>query len=264
MPSKKCVLKKSQLAYGLMKLTNRLLFTALFAAILSTLAEANPACEPVPRDSVWLKKRENILAPVRIEPGTLVFIGDSITDFWRRDDKTKGGKAIWEKYYAPLHAVNLGLSGDRTQHVLWRLKNGDLTGLNPKLLVLLIGTNNTGLEPDRVTPRSSPAETIEGISAVVAMLKSKAPDAKILLLAIFPRGEASGSQRAQISEINSAIAKLHDGKTIYFEDHGKIFLRADDSIDPALMPDLLHPSEAGYQAWANTLNETLRKFGYTF
>jgi lysophospholipase L1-like esterase len=188
----------------------------------------------------------------------VLFLGDSITDFWRRDDKKSGGKKVWDAHVAPLKAANFGISGDRTQHVLWRLENGELEGISPKAIVLMIGTNNTGFERDGKTPRNSPAEVIEGVTAIVKKLRTALPQAKILLLGIFPRGEKPDHpQRAQIAQINAALAKLGDRKAIHYLDLGPRFLKADGTLPKEFMPDFLHPGELGYEVWADAIKAPL-------
>jgi lysophospholipase L1-like esterase len=182
----------------------------------------------------------------------VLFMGDSITDFWRNR-----GSNVWNQYYAPMHAANFGISGDRTQHVLWRMDNGELDGIHPKVVVLMIGTNNTGKERDKKTPRNSVPEAIEGVQAVVADIRTRLPDSKILLLGIFPRGTLDDPQRAQVALINTVICKLDDGKMVKFLDIGSKFLDADGTLPKTVMPDLLHPNAHGYQIWADAMNPTL-------
>ncbi len=158
------------------------------------------------------------------------------------------------KVYAPRHAANFGISGDRTQHVLWRLEHGELDGVKPKAVVLMIGTNNTGKERNSDSIRNTTPETIAGVIAVVDELKRRLPASRILLLAIFPRGEKDDPQRAQIKEINTALARL-EGVT--FLDIGSKFLTADGALPRDVMPDLLHPDEKGYQIWADAMEPTL-------
>jgi lysophospholipase L1-like esterase len=226
-----------------------------FLWLLAAAAQAqNTATHPVPRTSPtnWLARHEGFVAQAKQGNVDLLFLGDSITDFWR--DK---GSNVWTRYYAPRHAANFGISGDRTQHVLWRLRNGELDGLKPKVVVLLIGTNNTGKERDNVTPRNQPPEVIEGVQAVVHSLRTNLPESKILLLAIFPRGTPDDPQRAQINEINSGLAKLADGQRVWFLDLGGKFLAEDGSIPADVMRDKLHPDEKGYQIWAEAMEPTL-------
>jgi lysophospholipase L1-like esterase len=220
----------------------------LFAAV----AYANSAIEPVPRDANWVARHEGFVAEAKQGGIDVLFMGDSITDGWRTR-----GKEVWNREYAPLKAANFGIGGDRTEHVLWRLRNGEAEGYKPKAIVLMIGTNNTGMNRDG-TPRNTTPEVIEGVTAVVHDLRTDFPDAKILLLAIFPRAEKGSAQRAQVAEINQSIAKLHDGRHIHYLDIGDKFLEADGALPTDIMPDLLHPNERGYQIWADAIREPLK------
>ncbi|MGN6642996.1 MAG: platelet-activating factor acetylhydrolase IB subunit [Verrucomicrobiota bacterium] len=228
-----------------------LLLGVLALSILSALGE-NTAIVPQPRDPNWVKRHEGFVDIAKKGNVDLLFLGDSITDGWRWR-----GSNVWAHYYAPRHAANFGIGGDRTQHVLWRMENGELDGIKPKAVVLMIGTNNTGKERDGKTIRNSVPETIEGVTAIVKGLRSKLPATKILLLAIFPRGEKDAPQRAQVAEINQQIAKLDDGKMVHFLDIGQKFLTADGTLPKEIMPDLLHPNEKGYQIWAEAMEPTL-------
>ena len=232
---------------------NKTVFLLLSACLPSTVLAENSAIVPATRATPtnWVARHEGFLAEAKQGKFDVVFIGDSITDGWR-----KRGLEVWNKYYAPRQALNLGIGGDRTQHVLWRIEHGELDGLKPKAVVLMIGTNNTGKEKDG-SPRNSTAEVIEGVTAVVKAIREKLPQSRLLLLAIFPRGAVDAPQRAQIKEINTAIAKLDDSKMIKYLDIGKVFLAEDGSIPKTIMPDLLHPNEAGYQRWAEAMEPTL-------
>jgi lysophospholipase L1-like esterase len=224
------------------------------------VAFANTATQPEPRDANWVKRHEGFVEIAKKGGIDVLFLGDSITDFWRREqtDRQVGGKKIWDREFGALRAANFGISGDRTQHVLWRLQNGELDGINPKVVVLMIGTNNTGFERDNVTPRNTPAETIEGVKAIVSHLRAKLPQTKILLLAIFPRGEKPDPpQRIQVNEINRAIARLHDGRMIRYLDLNSKFLAPDGTLPKEIMPDFLHPGEKGYEIWAAAIKEPL-------
>jgi lysophospholipase L1-like esterase len=213
----------------------------------------NTATNPVPRDAKWVARHEGFVEIAKQGGVDILFMGDSITDFWRTT-----GSNVWNQYYAPQHAANFGISGDRTQHVLWRMNNGELDGIHPKVVVLMIGTNNTGKERGRNVPRNTPPQVIEGVTAVVNDIRAKLPESKILLLAIFPRGDGGPEQQAQINEINPELAKLDDGKMVKFLDIGSKFLDADGKVSPAVMlPGLLHPNANGYQAWADAMNPTL-------
>ena len=167
-------------------------------AVASTNAVVqNTAIIPVPRDPKWVHATKDSWRR-RTGGMDILFVGDSITD-----SGATGAERL-EPDYAPLHALNLGISGDRTEHVLWRLENGELAGIDPKVVVLMIGTNNTGWERDKVTPRcSAPEDTIEGVKAVVHELRVRLPAARILLLAVFPRGTLDDPQRAQVALINT-------------------------------------------------------------
>jgi lysophospholipase L1-like esterase len=227
--------------------------------LIATVAAANTAIEPGPRDAAWVKRHEGFVAEAHHGGIDVLFLGDSITDGWRSTDPVKGGRAVWDREFALLKAANFGISGDRTQHVLWRLRNGEADGYQPKVVVLMIGTNNTGLERDGKTPRNTPPEIIEGVTAVVSELRAKFPEAKILLLAIFPRGEKDAPQRAQVAEVNRALVKRHDGRHVFFLDINDRFLDADGNIPKDVMPDLLHPSAKGYEIWADAIREPLKK-----
>ncbi|MBI3879032.1 MAG: GDSL family lipase [Verrucomicrobia bacterium] len=227
---------------------------ALAACAFVSASFANTAIEPAPRDPKWVARHEGFVAEAKQGGIDVLFLGDSITDGWR----TKG-KATWDKHFAPLKAANFGISGDRTQHVLWRLRNGEAEGYKPKAVVLMIGTNNSGKEKATGEPRNTTAEIIEGVTTVVKELRMKFPDAKILFLAVFPRGEKDSPQRLQLAEVNKSLAKLHDGKHVHFLDIGKKFLEADGTLPKEIMPDLLHPNEKGYEIWADAIEQPLKK-----
>src|SRR5258708_25934265 len=144
--------------------------------------EGNTAIQPAPREPRWITRHRGFVEIAKKGGIEVLFLGDSITDFWRSEDKQRGGKAIWNANFAPLRAANFGVSADRTQHVLWRIENGELDGLKPKVVVLMIGTNNASLKRDDVMPHNTAAEAVEGVTAVVKELRAKLPDSKILLL----------------------------------------------------------------------------------
>ena len=171
----------------------------------------------------------------------LVFLGDSITAGWG------GQKAIWEKAFGPYKPANFGIGGDRTQHVLWRIENGELETIKAKAVVIMIGTNNSG---------SDSAEGIaKGVTKIVEAVRAKQPQAKILLLAVFPRGEKASPNagRDKLKMVNATIAKLDDGKSVHYLDIGEKFLQADGSLTKEVMPDFLHLSSKGYQIWADSI-----------
>lgn len=188
-------------------------------------APKNYAISPVPHPG-YEKRHESFNEISKQGEAQLVFLGDSITQGWDR-----AGKAVWEKYWAPLKAANFGINGDRTEHVLWRLAHGNFDGLRPKLVVLLIGTNNTGHEGrpqqelDGAVYHCNPEQTADGVKAIVDQLKKKLPGTKILVLGILPRGsDNKDKQRQQNDTANEMIAKLADGATVHYLDIGPAFL----------------------------------------
>lgn len=175
----------------------------------------------------------------------IVFFGDSITARW-----LTAGKEIWKERFAGLHAVSFGVGGDRTEHLLWRIQNGELQGIHPKVAVVLIGTNNL--------KSNSVPEIVEGITAVITEIRTRSPETKILLLGILPRGKSpDGKQRAEIKDINNKIAGLQDGRQIFFLDIGGRFLQPDGSISEETMPDFLHLTAVGYVTFADAIREKL-------
>ena len=206
------------------------------------------AVDPVPREGGWIKRHESFNQKVQSNQGNidLVFIGDSITHGWEGR-----GKEVWEKYYDHRKALNLGIGGDRTQHVLWRLEHGNMDGIHPKVAVVMIGTNNSA------DNRNTAGEMVDGVTAVVEALRKKSPETKILLLAIFPRGEQFNDQRGKILQVNQALRKLHDNNHVHFLDIGHRFMDKNGEIPRAIMPDFLHFSTAGYGVWAQAIERKL-------
>jgi len=176
----------------------------------------------------------------------LVFLGDSITEGWN-----DAGKDVWAKFYGARKALNLGISGDRTQHVLWRLDNGNIAGIQPKLAVVMIGTNNYS--------DNTAEEIAAGIKATVEKLRAKLPETKVLLLGIFPRDDKRNETRDKFAQVNQTIAKLDDQKFVYFLDIGPKFLLPDGSLSKEAMPDLLHPEAKGFEIWAEAIEPQVVK-----
>lgn len=179
----------------------------------------------------------------------VLFMGDSITDFWRNESGNYAGKPVFDKYFGEMKVANFGIAGDTTQGVLYRLQNGEGEGFSPKAIMLMIGTNNIR--------RNSAAEIAEGIGAIILETRKDFPDAKILLLAVFPRGSADDPARTIIAEINGKISKLHDGEHVFYLDIGDKFLDADGNISREIMSDGLHPTTKGYEIWAEAVKEPL-------
>ena len=238
------------------------LFALGFVASASALEPPKHiATTPVPRDGGWVKRHESFNAVSKKGEAELVFLGDSITQGWEG-----AGKAAWEKHFAPLKAANFGIGGDRTEHVLWRLDNGNYDGLKPKLTVLMIGTNNTGhqgrpqKENNNAIYNCSAEQTADGVKAILGRLKEKQPQMKVLLLAIFPRGATPADQyRKQNEAANAIISKLADGKQVFFMDIGREFLQADGTLPKDIMPDLLHLNAAGYEKWTAAIEGKVKE-----
>lgn len=211
------------------------------------MAGEKDSVTPVPRDAKWMKRHELIKS--RAVPGAVdvIFLGDSITQGWEG-----AGKEAWEKSFAPLKAINAGIGGDRTEHVLWRLANGTITGITPKVAVLMIGTNNSRT--------NTPEQIAAGIRAIVGTLREKLPETKILLLAIFPRGaDPSDPLRKTNAAANELVKSLDDGKHVFYLDIGPRFLTADGVLEKRVMPDLLHLSPEGYAIWAGAVEPKVRE-----
>ena len=185
------------------------------------------------------------------EPMGVLFLGDSITEGW--------GKApdVWKKHYEPYQPANFGISGDQTQHVIWRIEDGELDGIRPKVVVLMLGTNNTS--------RHTAAEITAANTKIVRLIREKIPGAKVLLLAIFPRGPRKAGttvdpwekRMAIIHAVNAELEKLDDGRNVRFLDINAGFLGADGKIPDTIMPDQLHPNAAGYKIWAEAIQPLL-------
>ncbi|HUE72197.1 MAG TPA: platelet-activating factor acetylhydrolase IB subunit [Pirellulaceae bacterium] len=210
-------------------------------------ASVNDAVVAAPRDGNWLKRHETFNDRVKKGNVDLIFIGDSITQGWEG-----AGKKVWDEFYAKRNAVNLGIGGDRTQHVLWRLDHGNIDGISPKLAVLMIGTNNSGT--------NTSAQIAEGVKMIVEKLQAKLPKTKILILAIFPRGADGSNKNRQVNEgANALIAKLADDKSVYYLDIGPHFLATDGTLSKDVMPDLLHLNEKSYRTWAESIEPKLKE-----
>jgi N-acetylglucosamine-6-sulfatase len=193
------------------------------------------------------KQHESFVEIAKKGEAQVVFLGDSITAGWN------GQKALFEKEYAQYKAANFGIGGDRTQHVLWRVENGEFEGIKPKVVVLMIGTNNSGVGENSVE------QIAAGIKNIIAAIHKRTPDTKVLLLAIFPRGpgETNNPGRTKNKAVNEVIAKLHDGKKVHYFDIGAKFLAADGTLSKEIMPDQLHLNAKGYQIEADAIREKL-------
>ena len=223
---------------------------ALLAGISFTHAQtdSHSAITPVPRSGGWMDRAKLLDQRLKDTPDTQVlFIGDSITQGWEGG----GAKEVWAKSYDQYKAVNLGIGGDRTQHVLWRLQNAPLDNVKPKAAVVMIGTNNSNGEDN------TPGQIVEGIAAIVKTLRERLPGTKVLLLGIFPRGENFNPQRGKITQINQVLPKLADGQNVFYLDIGHHFLELDGHLPADIMPDYLHLSTKGYELWAKAIEGKL-------
>jgi lysophospholipase L1-like esterase len=237
-----------------------LLAAALVAARAAVAVEPNSAVVPVQQRGMARRHAEKVAA-ARAGNHDLLLIGDSIT----HNLDLPRFKEVWDQFYAPRRALDLGYSGGRTENILWNLANGELDGQSPKVAVLLIGTNNS--DDANYPVVHTPEQIAEGTRAIVELLRAKLPATKILLLRIFPRtnvykkGDVErGSARKRFETNHRAgelVARLADGRMVHYLDVNHVFLRLDGSIDPELMPDLLHPSPRGAVAWARAMEPKL-------
>jgi lysophospholipase L1-like esterase len=214
-------------------------------------AHVNDAIVPVSRTGGATNRQAQVLQRAKDNPGEcdIIFVGDSITQGWEG-----AGKSVWQKFYGNRKCLNFGVGGDRTQHVLWRFEQGQLDGLKPKVAVLMIGTNNSNKDDN------TEADILEGVTAIVKQMQTRLPDTKILICAIFPRSKTFSTQRGKILQVNQALARLDDGKKIFYIDFGSQMIEPDGSISTQMMRDALHPGEAGYQIWADAIEPKLKEW----
>jgi lysophospholipase L1-like esterase len=205
--------------------------------VAATFTQTNQRMGPRHEGFVATAKQGNI---------DLLLHGDSITDWWQLE----ANKPVFDKYFGGFRTANFAVAGDTTQGVLWGLRNGEGQGFQPKAVMLMIGTNNTG--------QSTGPEIAEGVGAVVMELHRNFPSAKILLLAIFPRGVPGDPVRDKIAEVNQIIAKLDDKKNVFYMDIGQKFL--DDKgvfLPDSFRADNLHPQAKGYEIWGEAVSAKL-------
>ena len=239
----------------------RLLFSVMMTTVLAGCLETrscdpyglagktHSAVTPVDRkDDWWALRHEQVLERIAQGNVDLICVGDSITHGWENL-----GRKLWEQYYAPRNAVNMGFGGDRTQHVLWRFDNGEIDGISPKLAILMIGTNNSNGQDNTAE------EIADGVKAICAAMRARLPKTKILILAIFPRGEGPSPQRQKNAKASELASQIADGKKIFYLDINDEFLESDDTLPKDIMPDLLHPNEKGYKIWAEAIEPTVKK-----
>jgi lysophospholipase L1-like esterase len=248
-----------------------LVLAPAFAGLLSlAIAQTTPAPAPAPaappdptvaafrpNNPRFVEFHESFLKRGKEGPIGVLFLGDSITEGWRNVPH------IWEHYFGKYQPANFGYSGDQTQNVIWRIENGELEGISPKVVVLMIGTNNSG--------QHTGEQIADGVKKIMEITRAKIPGVKFMLLAIFPRDArpnqdgliteaviADTAKRvAAIDRANALLAKLHDGATVRFVNINSVFLGRDGRIPWTIMPDQLHPTAAGYQLWADAIAKPL-------
>ena len=198
----------------------------------------------------WLPRHEEKLErKSKMEKVDIVLLGDSITHNWE-----KKGKSVFKKRFKDLQVLNLGFSSDRTEHVLWRLRNGEVDGISPKVVMLMIGTNNTGHREE------TPEDTALGIQEIIKELRARLPETKILLQAIFPRDKSpEGEKRKQNDAINLIIKDFADDQNVYYTDISDVFLDDTGHLPKSIMPDSLHPNSKGYELWADAVLPQVKK-----
>ncbi len=210
------------------------------------LPPATPATEPRPRDDA---RHQCFVKQAHDGHIDLLFVGDSITDFWRTPGR---GLSDWNKTWAPMHAANFGIAGDTTQGVLWRMQNGELDGFKAKAIVFMLGTNNIG--------RNSAADIAAGDEMIIREFRKHQPQAKVLVLAVFPRTMAADAPiRQQVRDVNYNLRQVADNKHVFYMDIGDKFLTPDGTLPIEIMADSLHPTLKGYGIWRDAIMPKVRE-----
>ncbi|MEO5910762.1 MAG: GDSL-type esterase/lipase family protein [Pelobium sp.] len=236
---------------------------------LDTDIPSNTAIVPVPKlenDSYnWYDRHAEVLQVKDAVNPEIILIGNSITHFWGGDHPvlrdsegkpraTSNGPKSWESVFGKYRVLNLGFGWDRTQNVLWRLDNGEIDGLHPKMVMINIGTNNT--TPTRNARMNTPEEIVEGISEVIKRVRSKIPTAKIVVMEVLPRdANPQGNKRLMVKEINSLLEKFAKDNNIQLVNIGPGLLAPDGTFLPGMMSDYVHPTDKGYQVWADAIRD---------
>jgi lysophospholipase L1-like esterase len=202
----------------------------------------------------WAARHAAVTKLATDHKAALVFLGDSITQMFGGEphDRPQAGKEVWEQHFGQRNAVNLGYGYDFVENALWRLTHGEIDGAAAKVVVIAIGTNNIS--------RNAPEEIAVGIREVCALVHQRQPQAKIILMAIFPRGAKPDATRAKVDAVNKLIASLDGKNNVTFLDIGAKFLEPDGTITRETMGDFLHPTAKGYETWASELEPLLAKF----
>ena len=234
---------------------NRILTSGVLAAATVSAAFAIPATDPAPRynfkHAEWWYGRFDKHRALATKDGAafkIAFCGDSITENWEGP-----GTNVWNRVFRdPKYmAVNLGYGGDKTEHLLWRLTNGEADGISPKVVVLLIGTNNTFSRNERDEPVG---DTARSVAKVLGTVRSRFPHAKVILNAILPANERPDDEkRLRDARISEQLRALADGENVLWCNFGEKLLEPDGTLTKAMSPDLVHPGERGYEIWLDTL-----------
>jgi beta-glucosidase len=238
-------------------------FFMMMASLMSIMAFAEDSLTPEPQYKFWtrgFKLKRMDLQQSRIDKckeWDIVFVGDSITQFFEESF----GRKIWNREYVEgrFKGLNLGISGDRTQNVLWRFDRGFLDGYKAKVFTIMLGTNNTGHRPEEM---ESPCDTIAGIKAVIGRIRAKHPESKIILNAIFPCGaDAKNRNRIRNEIVNREIKKFADGKSVFWLDFNAQLVNADGTLKDEIKFDRmrLHIGTPGYEVWAANLKPLLEE-----
>ena len=225
------------------------------------LSGPNPAAAAKPRHEVWLDAHRKRDARLRDGNVDVLLIGDSITAGWNKQPN------LIKKFLGDLHVVNLGHPADKTENILWRLQNHSFEKIDPGVAVVMAGTNNSNRD------EYTPGQIAGGVRAIVAEIRKKLPQTRILLLGIFPRGSqehrieikqgrtAAGMnpQWVKIDTANRMISALADGQMVVYLNINREFLSEKGELPVEVMPDLLHPNERGYEIWGRTKQPVVRE-----
>ncbi len=231
-----------------------LTFIGQTASAASEKLPASLKPEPHQRDPYdWAKRHAAVKERHKTVKPDYVMIGDSITHQWA-GEPTEGernvNKAAWQKLFGDFKVTNMGFGFDYVDNAYYRVQDGELDGISPRVIIMLIGTNNVGHRKD------SARACADNVKALTRLVRKKCPKSKILLLGILPRKEKNLADT--IAETNKLLAKLHDGKTVFYANPGKVFLGADGkTARPDLLRDTVHPSVKGYDLLADELKKCL-------
>jgi platelet-activating factor acetylhydrolase IB subunit beta/gamma len=213
---------------------------------------SNPAAVPTPvtdvvGDGRWISQHNRFIVEARKKEPEVLIVGDSIVQLLTQDE-------IWDKMFVPLHCLNFGIGGDQTQHVLWRLKNGELEGFAPKVIVILVGTNNQDHTIEQI---------VDGLMEIARTCRTEQPQANVIVMGIPPRGQYDNPLRHKIAAINANVAeKIHQldkrDNVYFFDVDPRWFIGADGAISHHDMYDYLHLTRAGYRKLAEPLLEEIQ------